>query len=60
MSIWLFRTSSDVAQACATRHGRLISDNHGYEKEMIKPDEMRDVKLLGGVIFRLVKLYRKT
>ncbi|WP_418904326.1 S24 family peptidase [Chromohalobacter moromii] len=31
----------------------LISDNQAYEKEMIKPDEMQDVEILGRCRVRI-------
>jgi phage repressor protein C with HTH and peptisase S24 domain len=34
----------------------LISDNHAYEKEMIKPDEMQDVEILGRCRVRIGRI----
>ncbi|NWO55013.1 hypothetical protein DEJ73_01980 [Chromohalobacter salexigens] len=35
----------------------LISDNQAYEKEMIKPDEMQDVEILGRCRVRIGKIF---
>lgn len=35
----------------------LISDNHAYDKEMIKPNEMQDVEILGRCRVRIGRIF---
>lgn len=54
-------TSSNVSinrmQHAAGGAWLLISDNHVYEKEMTKPDEMQDVEILGRCQIRIGKIF---
>lgn len=59
VSIWLFRTSPDVSSSVcnASRAGSgANSDHHAYAKEMIKPDEMQDVEILGRCRVRIGRI----
>ncbi|GAB3345330.1 hypothetical protein GCM10027512_16730 [Chromohalobacter beijerinckii] len=58
--IWLFRASLVlIIQCVAGGAWLLISDNHAYGKEMIKPDEMQDVEILGRCRVRIGKIFLK-